>query len=257
MYHFTRSVAAIHAVDHGLAPAVTRNDRLREAGVWLSPNLYVQGSEFGSIGLRVAGQHLAPCECVYVGTKPGNPGRHRFLLLPNGADVPQGVAQQPTPDGLPNIHDACELFLLGDVPAARIDAVVFGDERGRNEEASQLEHTFFFAHLLANNHRLLGETRDPHSTVWSVHGGWWTFDKLRGRLVEAGALQGCAATAADVNAVLRRFATHGLGGRDGLQAMDRASIHRRVTEAYAAAYFDATRNALDLADDPPYVPEEE
>jgi hypothetical protein len=257
MYHFTRSVAAIHAVDHGLARAVTPNDPLPESGVWLSPNLYVEGSEFGPIGLRVADHHLAACECVYIGPKPGNPGRHRLLLLPNGANLPEGVARQPTPEGLPNAQDACELLLVGDVPAAQIEGVIFGDERGRSEEASQLEHTFFFAHLLAGNHRLLGATKDPHSTVWSVHGGWWTFDKLRGRLVEAGARQGGAATAAGVNAVVRRFATHGLGGRDGLQALDRESIHRRVTEAYAAAYLAATSNALDLADDRPYVPEEE
>jgi hypothetical protein len=257
MYHFTRSVAAIHAVDHGLARAVTPNDPLREAGVWLSPNRYIEGSEFGPIGLRVVASHLAACGCIYLGTKPGNPGRHRFLLLPNGVAVPQRVAGQPTPNGLPNAEDACELLLMGDVPAAQIDGVVFGDERWRDEEASQLEHTFFFAHLLANNPRLLGGTEDPHSTTWSVRGGWWAFDKLRGHLVGAGARKGVAATSADIDSVLREFATHGLGGRDGLDALDRESIHRVVTQTYAAAYLNTTGSALNLADDRPYDPDEE
>ncbi len=171
MDHFTRSVAAIHAVDHGLARVVTPNYSLPESGVWLSPNLYVEGSEFGPIGLRVADYHLAACECVYIGPKPGNPGRHRLLLLPNGANLPEGVARELTPEGLPNAQDACELLWLAMYLPHRFKGVIFGDERGRSEEASQLEHTFFFAHLLAGNHRLLGATKDPHSTVWSVHGG--------------------------------------------------------------------------------------
>lgn len=257
MYHFTRSTAAVRAVDHGLVAAVTQNDPLQDAGVWLSPNRYVEGSEFGPIGLRVADAQLAACACVYVGTKPGNPGRHRFVLLPNGVGLPRRVTRQPTPEGQPNNYDASELLLVGDVPAAQIDGVVFGDERWRDREASQLEHAFFFAHLLATTHRLLGATENPHSTTWAVDGGWWVFDNLRGRLVEAGAERGPAATAAVVRAVLPQFVTHGLGGRGALEALQRKSIHDRVTEAYSVAFRAVTNNDLDLSEDRPYAPDEE
>jgi hypothetical protein len=58
MYHFTTARSACGALVDGLVPAVTNGDDVQEAGVWLSPNLYLPGSYFGAIGLRVeAGQH--------------------------------------------------------------------------------------------------------------------------------------------------------------------------------------------------------
>jgi hypothetical protein len=253
MYHFTRTIAASRAVDQGLAPAVTPNDQLQEAGVWLSPNVYMVGSVFGPIGLRVASDRLAGCDCVYIGPKPGNPGRHRFLLLPDGTDLPEPVVRQPTPDGLPNTETACELLLLGNVPTGQLDGVVFGDEQGINADESQLEHARFFAHLLASGHRLVGAIPHPHSTAGAPYGGWWTFHHLR-RLLVAAARGGADATDESMRAVLRRVVTHGLGGRDGLQDLGGESVWRWVTDAYATAYGAVTENDLDLAYDRPYAP---
>lgn len=182
MYHFTHVVSATRAVTHGLTAQVTPSDPLQAAGVWLSPNVYgfgTEGSFFGPIGLRVASAHLTGCACLYVGPNPRHPSRHRFLLLPNGVGLPRGVQQQNAPKGLASATTSCELLLLGDVPAAQIDGVLFGDEQGISGQASQLEHARFLGYLLAEHRCLVGANPHPHSTEAAPYGGWSTFRRLR------------------------------------------------------------------------------
>lgn len=250
MYHFTRVVAASRAVDDGLAVNVTPNDLLQVPGVWLSPNIYGSGSNgsfFGPIGLGIANAHLAGCACVYIGPNPRYRRRHRFLLLPNGVALPADVKPQNPPPGLPSATSPCELLLLGDVPAAQIDGVVFGNDQAITEREAQLEHARFFAHLLAQQHRLLGVIQYPHSTGEAVYGGWWTFRKLRNLLSEE-ARGDVAATPATMQAVLSRVVTHGLGGRAGLLGLSAESVRRWVTDEYATVFRKWTGNALDLTD---------
>lgn len=251
VYHFTRVIPASQAVDSGLTPRATPNDSIKEAGVWLSPNIYGSGTEgsfFGPIGLRVASAHLAGCVCVYVGLHSRYRSRHRFLLFPEGTEPPRDLRRQETPEGLPSATIPCELLLVGALPAAQLDGVVFGDEQGISERESQLEHARFFAHLLAGGHRLVGAIPYPHSTGEAPYGGWWTFRHLRDLLVEE-AQGGAAATTPALRAVLSQMVTHGLGGRRGLHGLSAESVRQWVTSEYATAFQTSTGSALDLTAD--------
>jgi hypothetical protein len=161
------------------------------------------------------------------------------------------VTQEQTPAGYPDAVRSCELLFLSDVPSQQIERVVLVDERGVASEESQLEHARFFAHLLANGHRLIGSLRDPHSTVWSPYGGWWTFDHVRRLLVDVSG-EGAEAGADDVHNALRALASVGVAGVVG-RGLGAESVRNRVTEAYVTAYLVATGNALDLTDDRPYA----